>query len=204
MPLKTALRKTLFRPKASSRPGGQMAKINQSRNVIARIAISAHAGWRSMNRVTCAVPLSGRRFAPAPTTTQVHQSQLLASPSACILPLVVAAVLGPRSRHPSGGARDGFDRQYLLWAPRRSSGAQDLGCAAIIRGRHSDIGRKKAGEGALRGKAEIETDIGDMRLGGDQRVERILHDQRVEIEMGRDAGLGAEQAVEMGARQPGL
>src|SRR5437763_1003515 len=52
MPLKTALRKTRLRPIAASRPGGQTAKISHSSTTIARMAISAHAGWRSMNLLT--------------------------------------------------------------------------------------------------------------------------------------------------------
>ena len=52
MPLKIALRNTFFFPIASSSPGGQTAKTSQSSSAIAIRMISAHAGWRSMNRVT--------------------------------------------------------------------------------------------------------------------------------------------------------
>src|SRR5450755_4923525 len=51
MPLKTALRNTFFLPKASSRPCGQVAKINHSAAATAIRMTKAHSGWRSMNFV---------------------------------------------------------------------------------------------------------------------------------------------------------
>src|SRR6266566_7555800 len=192
MPLKTALRKTFFLPKASSRPGGQIAKMSQSKNAIARIARSAHAGWRSMNRVTPATPLPSGRLAEAPTGAQTHQNRARATPSMCILPQVSRPSFGSHSMHPNGDARGGFDRQYLLSILAAPSGTQDLGCTAVIGGRHPNIGRKKAGERALRGEPEIVADVGDRRFGGDERVKGIFHDERVEIEVGSNAGLGAE------------
>src|SRR5262249_47762142 len=203
MPLNTALRKTFFLPNASSTPGGQTARISQTSNATARITISAHAGWRSMKRVTPAAPPPGRRLVSTQTAAQTHHTRLHASPSTLILP-TLATVFGSHSMHPNGGAREGFDRQYLLSVRNAPSGAQDLGSTAIIGGRHPNMGGKEAGERALRGEAEIEADIGDRRFRGDERVERVLHDQRVEIEMGRHAGLGTEQPVEVWTRQPGL
>ena len=44
MPLKTALRKTFLRPKVSSIPGGQVAKINHSAAAAAIRMTSAHKG----------------------------------------------------------------------------------------------------------------------------------------------------------------
>src|SRR6185437_3024655 len=104
--------------------------------------------------------------------------------------------------HPSDAARRGLDRQYLF--EFSSSGPQDLGDAAVFGRRHANIGGEEASEAALRGEAEIEADVGDRRFRCDQRVERLLHHQRVEIEVRGDAGLGAEQAVEMRPRQPGF
>ena len=65
-------------------------------------------------------------------------------------PAVSRPSFGSRSMHPNGDGRGGFDRQYLLSVSAVPSGTQDLGCTAVIRGRHPNISRKKAGERALR------------------------------------------------------
>src|SRR5947208_10345935 len=93
-----------------------------------------------------------------------------------------AAILlsGSRWAHPNGTHGSAFDREYLF---ARSSAAQNLGRAAIIGRRHPDIGGEEAGETALRGEAEIEADIGDRRFARYQRLQRLLHHQRVEIEV---------------------
>src|SRR6187399_2111060 len=179
MPLKTALRNTRFRPNASSRPGGHTARISHSITATAISRISAHAGWRSMNRVT-----------------------VLARPSPC--------------RPPRRRGLFGSRFQGILTAPRSlhlivsifsralRSGPQDFGGAAIFSRRHPDIGGEEAGETALRREAEIEADIGDRHFARDQRVERLLHDEGIEIEVRGNAGLGAEQPVEVRTRQSRL
>src|SRR5829696_4291452 len=172
MPLKTALRKTRFLPIASSSPGGQTARISHSITATAISRISAHAGWRSMNLVT-----------------------VLARPSPC--------------RPPRRRGRFGSRFQGILTAPRtlhlivsifsRSlrSGAQDFGGAAVFGRRHPDIGGEEARETALGGEAEIEADIGDRHFGRHQRVQRLFHDECIEIEVWSDAGLGTEQPIEV-------
>jgi hypothetical protein len=64
--LKIALRKTFFLPKASSRPGGQVAKINHSAAATAIRITNAHNGWRSVNFV-----MGATLVATAPRREQV-------------------------------------------------------------------------------------------------------------------------------------
>src|SRR6266702_5045600 len=109
MPLKIALRNTRLRPIAASRPGGQIEKLSQKSTATARIVINAHAGWRSMN-LLMQVPRP-RRFAGHSPMPQCRPSAL---PLTCILPR--RDRLRGRSRHPNGGGRAGFDREYLLIA----------------------------------------------------------------------------------------
>src|SRR2546421_11142641 len=109
--------------------------MSQSKNATARIARSAHAGWRSMNRVTPATPLPSGRLADAPTGAQTHQNRARATASTCILPQSRDRFLVAFDAS-YGDARGGFDRQYLLSVLAAPSGTQDLGCTAVIRGRH--------------------------------------------------------------------
>src|SRR5437762_5710301 len=143
MPLKTALRKTRFLPIASSRPGGQTARISHSITATAISRISAHAGWRSMNRVTvlarplpCRPPRRRGRFGSR------FQGILTA----------------PRTLH----------LIVSIFSQPMRSGPQDFGGAAVFGRRHPDIGGEEAGETALGGEAEIEADIGDRHFGRDQ------------------------------------
>src|SRR5947209_180938 len=125
-----------------------------------------------------------------------------ASPSMNVRSLSTAILYpGPRSANSKGAAREEFDREYLF---ARLSGPQNFGRATIIGWCHPDIGGEEAGESALRREAEIEADIGDRRLARHQRFQRLLHHQRIEIEVRGNAGLGAEQPVEMRPRQAGF
>src|SRR5271166_5329923 len=64
------------------------------------------------------------------------------------------------------------------------------------------IGGKEAGEAALRGEADMETDVGDLGLHAHELLDRPLHERRVEVEVGREPCLRAEQLVEMGRDKP--
>src|SRR5262245_36533200 len=99
MPLKMALRKTRLRPIAASSSGGHTAKISQSSTAIARMTISAHAGWRSMNLLTQASrPPRQSLLGHAP----MLQCPSPAQPSTYVLP--DRDHLGDRvSGHPSEG-----------------------------------------------------------------------------------------------------
>src|SRR5258706_4672776 len=207
MPLKTALRKTFFRPKASSRPCGQVAKINHSAAATATRMANAHSGWRSMNFVMSAPRLLAvRRYWHAAGLRQPVRDDGLKRSTPC-RPLsspgsMVACY--PRPRRSYRSARPGLDRQYPFAHGLVRSGPQNLGGAPIVRWRHTDIAGEEVRECALRRKAEIEADVGDRRFGGHQRVQRFFHQQRVDVEVRRDAGLGAKKLVEMGARKPCL
>src|SRR3984893_8516986 len=98
----------------------------------------------------------------------------------------------------------GLDRQYPFARRLGRSGPQDLGGAPVVGWRHADIAGEEVRECALRRKAEIEADVGDRRFGGHQRVQRLFHQKRVDVEVRRDAGLGTEKLVEMRARKPCL
>src|SRR5882762_1166869 len=101
-------------------------------------------------------------------------------------------------------AEIGLDRQYAFARRLRRSGPQNFGGAPIVRWGHADIGREEVGKSALGREAEIETNVGDRRFRSHQRVQRFFHRQCVDIEVRRDAGLGAEKLVEMRSRQAGL
>src|SRR5258708_33662696 len=209
MPLKTALRNTFFRPKTSSRPGGQVAKSNHSAAATAIRMANAQTGWRSMNFVIGApcVPSGPRRQQAFGLRQPVRDDRLrLEHSTPCRLLSSPGAMVVCRPRPPPSyrSERPGLDRQYSLARRLARSGPQDLGGAPIVRWCHADIGGKEVREGALRRKAEIEADVGDRRFGDDQRVQRFLHQQRVEVEVRRAAGLGAEKLVEMRARKPRL
>src|SRR5258708_3584230 len=115
-------------------------------------AISAHVGWRSMKRVTRAAQPRLRPSGRPPSTGQILANTRPFLPSPCLPP-------APRPL---------LDRVFrILTAPqglhlivsifsRGASRPQDLGGAPIIGRCHSDIGREKAREAALRGEAEIE------------------------------------------------
>src|SRR5438552_1133249 len=76
-----------------------------------------------------------------------------------------------------------------IFSRRVRSGAQDFGGAAVFGRRHPDIGGEEASETALGREAEIEADIGDRHFGRHEGVQRLFHDQRIEIEVRGDAGL---------------
>src|SRR5947208_8040338 len=82
MPLRMALRNTRLRPIAASRPCGQIAKISHNSTATARIAINAHAGWRSMNLLT-RVLRPRRELVGHPPIPQCPTPAL---PLTCILP----------------------------------------------------------------------------------------------------------------------
>src|SRR5580704_2711033 len=199
MPLKTALRNTFFLPKASSRTGGQVAKNSHSVAATAIKMISAHNGWRSMNLVMDATCVSsgaqgdravGLRQPVRDDGRRLEHStpcRLLSSPGAMV-------VCGPRPSYWS--ARSGLDRQYSFARRLGRSGPQDLGGAPVIRRRHADIAGEKVRKCALRSEAKIEANVGDGSLGGHQRVQSSLHQQRVEVEVRGNTGLGAEEFVE--------
>lgn len=109
--------------------------------------------------------------------------------------------LGSRSAYPSEAATAAFDCQYLYGA---SSRAQNLGHPSILGGGHADIAGEEVGESALGRKAKVEPDVGYLGFGRNQRVQRALHDERIQIEIWRYAGLGAEQPIEMGPRETGF
>src|ERR1700760_723885 len=71
----------------------------------------------------------------------------------------------------------------------------------VLRRRHANVGRKEAREAALRGETEIVADIGDRYLAAHKPVDRLLHDQGVDIKVRRKPGLRPEQLVEVRARQ---
>src|ERR1700730_7503997 len=184
MPLKTALRNTFFLPKASSRPCGQVAKINHSAAATTIRMMNAHNGWRSMNFVmgaTCAA-------------TVPEWGQAAGLPQAALRTLP----------HSYRSERPGLDRQYPSARRLAGSGPEDLGGASIVRRRHADIACEEVRKRTLRRKAEIEADVGDRRFGGHQRIQRSFHQERVDVEVWRDAGLRAEKFVEMWTRKPGL
>src|SRR5258705_8787194 len=104
-----------------------------------------------MNLLTNIVRPSRRRPAGPPSLPQNPSHGL---PSTCIL-RKDATSSGSRFGHPNGGESGGLDREYLLSLRSGRSGAQHLGCTAVIGRRHSDIGGEEAGEAALRGEAEI-------------------------------------------------
>src|SRR4030081_2105981 len=178
MPLKTALRNTFFRPKASSRPSGQVAKINHSAAATAIRMTNAHSGLRSMNFVMSAAhALSGRRRGWAPGLRQPMRDEGLKRSTPCRPWSSPSATVALRL-HPSPSyrlARPALDRQYAFARPLRRSGPQNLGGAPVVRGRHAHIGGEEVGKSALGREAEIETNVGDRRFGSHQRVQRFLH-----------------------------
>src|SRR3984893_687746 len=171
MPLKTALRKTRLRPMAASSPGGQTAKISHSSTATAMRAISAHAGWRSMNLLTTAARRRCRRGGRPPGLLDAWDGL----PSTCILPRAATffgiAFLGILT----GGKAADLIESIFYRSARRPSGTQRLGRTAVIGRRHPDRGGEEAGEPALRREAEVKADIGDRHFRGDQRIERLLH-----------------------------
>src|SRR5258706_687366 len=201
MPLKTALRNTFFLPKVSSRPCGHVAKINHSAAATAIRMANAHSGWRSMNFV-----MSAARGLSAPGRGRPGLDDGLKHSTPC-RPLSSPGATVVHRPHPPPSyrsVRPGLDRQYPFARSPARSGPQDLGGTPIVRWRHADIGGEEVRESALRRKAEIEADVGDRRFGGHQRVQRSFHQQRVDVEVRRDAGLGAKKLVEMRTRKPCL
>src|SRR5258707_6786272 len=201
MPLKPALRNTFFLPKVSSRPCGHVAKINHSAAATAIRMANAHGGWRSMNFV-----MSAARGLSAPGRGRPGRDDGLKHSTPC-RPLSSPGATVVHRPHPPPSyrsVRPGLDRQYPFARSPARSGPQDLGGTPIVRWRHADIGGEEVRESALRGKAEIEADVGDRRFGGHQRGQRLFHQKRVDVEVRRDAGLGTEKLVEMRARKPCL
>src|SRR5258706_9774159 len=207
MPLKTALRNTFFLPKASSKPCGQVAKINHSAAATAIRMMNAHNGWRSTNFVMGSTRvLAARERGPAAGRRQPVRDDGLKRSTPC-RPWSSPSARVVRRRRPPLSYRPawpGLDRQYSFARRLGRSGPQDLGGAPIVGWRHADIAGEEVRERAPRRKAEIEADVGDRRFGGHQRVQRLFHQERVDVEVRRDAGLGAKKLVEMGARKPCL
>src|SRR5665213_210296 len=129
--------------------------------------------------------------------------------TALILPNRFAACWRDQGVQCSAPGFRALDREYLFArtgvSPARPGGSSEqLRCTAIVCGRHPDIGREEAREGTLRGKAEVEADVGHRLFRLHQHVDRAFHQQGIQIEIRRHAGLAAEQFVEMRPRQPGF
>src|SRR5580704_7657726 len=76
-----------------------------------------------------------------------------------------------------------------------------MGDPAVLRRRHADIGGEEAREAALRRETQIVANIGDGDLARHQSIDRLLHEQGVDIEVRREAGLRPKQLIEMRTRQ---
>src|ERR1700722_20229894 len=78
---------------------------------------------------------------------------------------------------------------------------KDMGDPAVLRRRHAHIGGKEAREAALRRETQIVADVGDASPAAHKFIDRLLHEQGVDIEVWRKPGLRPKQFVEMRTRQ---